>query len=141
MRSSSESVLEYLILKVLASRENVVKALYDYFVDGTSPSSIATKYGLSKHQVRGYVQRIVEKTGSSMRSRVLMKYSVPVILKLKPITRRINDSVAICILCSEELLMQVVEEHIRKKHSDIVNECLNSVIDILRRNLTMKQRS
>jgi len=139
VKSSTESVLEYLILKVLANREEIVKALYDYFVEGASPSTIAMKYDLSKHQIRGYVQRIIEKTGSSMKSRVLMKYTAPLILKLKPIARKVNTSMAICSICEEELPVQVIEDHIRKKHSDILSECLDSVIDILKKNAAMKR--
>jgi len=139
VKSSTESVLEYLILKVLANREEIVKALYDYFVEGASPSTIAMKYGLSKHQIRGYVQRIIEKTGSPMKSRVLMKYTAPLILKLKPIARKVNTSMAICGICKEELPVQVIEDHIKKKHSDILGECLDSVIDILKKTSTVKR--
>jgi hypothetical protein len=138
MRSGLASVLEYLVLKMLAGKEEVVKALYDYFVEEGSPSTIATKYGLSKHQIRGYVQRIMEKTGSGIKARVLMKYTIPIIIKIKPVTKKVNGSVAICGLCNEELPIQIIEDHIKKKHTDIVNEYVNSVIEVLRKSTTLK---
>ncbi|MEM1526162.1 MAG: hypothetical protein QW775_03845 [Ignisphaera sp.] len=138
MKNSATAVLEYLILKVLADKKEVLRALYDYFVDSTSPSTIANKYGLSKHQIRGYVQRIMEKTGSSDRAKVLMKYTIPVIIKIKPIAKKVNGSIAVCALCNEELPLQVVEDHIKKKHSNIVSECLDSVVEVLKKVVTTK---
>lgn len=138
MRNSAIAVLEYLILKVLADKKEVLKALYDYFVDSTSPSTIANKYGLSKHQIRGYVQRIMEKTGSSDRAKVLMKYTIPVIIKIKPIAKKVNGSIAVCALCNEELPLQVVEDHIKKKHPNVVSECLDSVVEVLRKVVATK---
>jgi hypothetical protein len=138
VRNSLAAVLEYLILKVLADKEEVVKALYDYFVEGASPSTIATRYGLSKHQIRGYVQRIMEKTGSGTKARVLMKYTIPIIIKIKPITKKVNGSIAVCGLCNEELPIQVIEDHVRKKHANVVNEYVNSVIEVLRKALATR---
>lgn len=141
MKNSLAALLEYLVLKILADKEEVVKALYDYFVEGVSPSVIANKYGLSKHQIRGYVQRIMEKTGSGTRARVFMKYTIPIIIKIKPVVKRVNGSVAICGLCGEELLIQVIEDHIRKKHANVINDCINSVVEILKRIATAQSIS
>jgi len=135
LRSATTAVLEYLILKVLANKEEVVRALYDYFVEEASPSMLAMKYGLSKHQIRGYVQRIMEKTGSSTKAKVLMKYAAPVVTRLKPVAIKLNGSMALCGLCNEELPLQIVEDHIRKKHANIISECLDSVVDVLRKNI------
>lgn len=139
MRNSAIAVLEYLVLKMLADKGEVVKALYDYFVEGASPSTIAIRYNLSKHQIRGYVQRIMEKTGSATKARVLMKYATPVIVKLRPIAKRLNGSIAVCSLCNEELPIQIVEDHIKKKHTDYVAECLSSVIEVLKKNTAVKK--
>lgn len=140
MKKSTTALLEYLILKVLADKDGVVRVLYDYFVEGASPSSIAAKYGLSKHQVRGYIQRIVEKTGSSTKAKVLIKHITPIIIKLKPVAKRVNGALAICSLCNEELPIQIMEDHIKKKHTEIVNECINSVIEMLKKNVMLKSR-
>lgn len=138
MKNSLVAVLEYLVLKALADRVEVVKALYDYFVEGSSPSTIANKYSLSKHQIRGYVQRIMEKTGSGTKARVFMKYAIPVIIKIKPIVRKVNGAIVVCGLCNEELPIQVIEDHIKKKHANVVNEYISSVVEVLKKVITAR---
>ncbi|MEM0026502.1 MAG: hypothetical protein QXT53_01020 [Ignisphaera sp.] len=140
MRSSAEDVLEYLIVKVLAGKDNVVNALSDYFIIGESPSVVALKYGLSKHQVRGYAQRIIEKMGSATKARVLLKYAVPVVIKIKPIVRKLNGAFVKCMVCGEELPIQIIEDHIRKKHATVVEEYMYSTIELIRRNIAMESR-
>ncbi len=135
MRSVLESVLEYLIAKALADKLEVVQALYDYFVNGTSPSVLATKYGLSKHQIRGYVQRITEKTGSLARARIVIKYATPFVLKVRPIVKKLGESMVKCLVCGEELPIQVAEDHIRKYHGALLSEYIDAVIELMRREL------
>lgn len=124
-------------MKALAGKDNVIKALSDYFVYGESPSVIALKRGLSKHQVRGYAQRIVEKTGSVTRAKVILKYATPIILKIKPVTKKMNSSFVKCLLCGEELPLQIVEDHIRKKHMPIVEDYLQSTVELMRKSTIM----
>lgn len=138
MRSPAEAVLEYLIIKVLAGRNDVIKAVHDYFVNGVSPSSVAIKYSLSKHQVRGYIQRIVEKTGSVVKAKVLLKYAIPILLKIKPITKEVNGYIVKCGLCGEELPNQIIEDHIRKRHASLIDEYLESTIEIIKKNTTLR---
>jgi|UniRef100_A0A7J3Z6D0 hypothetical protein len=137
MKTSIEGLLEYLIVKALAGKDNVIKALSDYFVYGESPSVIALKHGLSKHQVRGYAQRIVEKTGSVTRAKVILKYATPIILKIKPVTKKLNSSFVKCLLCGEELPLQIAEDHIRKKHMPIVEDYLQSTVELMRKSTVM----
>ncbi len=141
MRSSTEAVLEYLIIKVLAGRDNIVRAVHDYFVNSVSPSSVAIRYSLSKHQVRGYIQRIVEKTGSVVKARVLLKHAIPIILKIKPIVKEINGHIARCGLCGEELPSQIMEDHIRKRHAGLIDEYLESTVEIIKKNITLSRNS
>lgn len=140
MRNTTAAMLEYLVLKILAGKEDVVKALYDYFVEGVSPSSIAMKYNLSKHQVRGYIQRIMEKSGSSLRAKVLIKHIIPIVTRLRPIVKKAGNSLALCSLCGEELPLQIVEDHIKKRHPEVVAECVNTVVETLKRSITLKSR-
>ncbi len=135
MRSVLESVLEYLIAKALADKLEVVQALYDYFVSGMSPSVLAAKYGLSKHQIRGYVQRITEKTGSLARARIVIKYATPFVLKVRPIVKRVGENMVKCLVCGEELPIQVAEDHIRKYHGALLSEYIDAVIELMRREL------
>jgi len=139
LKTAIESVLEYLLAKALAGRKEVVKALYDYFVEGKSPSTLASKYGLSKHQVRGYVQRIVEKTGSLVRARAIIKYVTPYVLRVKPVIKHVGNGMSRCLICGEEMLTPVTEDHIRKYHGAILAEYIDAVLDLLARDLERKR--
>ncbi len=140
MKTAIESVLEYLLAKVLAGRSEVVKALYDYFVEGKSPSTLASKYGLSKHQVRGYVQRITEKTGSLVRARAIVRYVTPYVLRVKPVIKHVGNGISRCMICGEEMLSAVAEDHIRKYHGAILAEYVDAILDLLARDLERKRR-
>lgn len=133
MRTGAESALEYVVIKMLADKENVVRALYDYFVLDESPSAVAARYGLTKHQVRGYAQRMVEKLGSVVKAKVILKYAVPAVLRLKPIARKTNGFMARCAVCGEELPLQIMEDHIKKRHNSIVEEHLTAIINIIKK--------
>ena len=141
MRSAIESVLEYLVAKALADRFEVVQALYDYFVEGRSPSVLASRYKLSKHQIRGYVQRITEKTGSLLKARIIIKYATPYIMKVRPIVKRMNDNMVRCLVCGEELPIQVAEDHIRKYHGAILAEYIDAIVELMRRDVISSRAS
>ncbi len=135
MRSSLEALLEYLVVKALANKFEIIKALADYFVNNKSPSTVASEYGLSKHQVRGYIQRIVEKAGSVNKARTIMKFIAPYVLKIKPIMKKSSDTIVQCILCGEELPLIAAEEHVKKYHGGLVDEYVDAIIELLRRDL------
>ncbi|HIP56541.1 MAG TPA: hypothetical protein EYH02_00495 [Ignisphaera aggregans] len=135
MRSTLEAVLEYLVAKALADKLDVVQALYDYFVNGVSPSVLAVRYGLSKHQIRGYIQRITEKTGSLTRARIVIKYATPFILRVRPVMKRVGENLVKCMVCGDELPIQVAEDHIKKYHSTLLSEYIGAVIELMRREL------
>ena len=139
--SRIEAVAQYLVLKALAGRMSVIKAIYDYFVNNESPSTLSRKYGLSKHQIRGYVQRIIEKSGSSIKAKVFIAYLTPYVMKIKPLCKRIRDDVVRCILCGDEMPHLVFEDHIMKYHSGVVKEYVFSVLDLVSRSLHSKQVS
>ncbi|NPA97494.1 MAG: helix-turn-helix transcriptional regulator [Crenarchaeota archaeon] len=141
MRTAIESVLEYLLAKALAGKSDVVKALYEYFVEGKSPSTLAAKYGLSKHQVRGYVQRITEKTGSMIRARAIVRYVTPYVLKVKPIIKHLGNGVSRCLVCGEEMLTPVAEDHVRKYHSAILAEYIDAILELLARDFERRRRA
>ncbi len=135
VRTAIEAVLEYLVLKQLAGKSNVVKAIYSYFVEGASPSSIASELGMSKHQVRGYVQRIVEKAGSITRARAIVKYVVPHVMRIKPVIKPLDGTTARCSICGDEVFLVVAEEHVKRYHGALVNEYVASIIDIIRKEI------
>ena len=136
MKSSTplESVLEYLVVKALSSKFNIIKALRLYFVENISPSRIEVLTGLTKNQVRGYAQRIIEKATDVVRARIYAKYLIPYVEKIKPIME-CNGASCRCRICNVDVPDYAVEIHIKNLHSDVVDECVNTIIELLRKKL------
>jgi len=140
LSTSLVSVLEYLVIKIMAGRDEVVRSLYEYLVNGGSPSVISEKYKLSKHQIRGYAQRVIERAGSVSRAKAILRYSYPYIFKIKPAVKPINDSLVKCLLCGDEIPMLIIEDHIKRQHEDVVREYVDAVIDLLLREFSKTKR-
>ncbi len=139
MRSSIEALLEYLVAKALAGKKDILNAIYEYFTENRSPSVLASKYGLSKHQIRGYVQRIVEKAGSVTRAKVLIKYCMRYLERVRPVMKHISENMVRCMLCGDEVPITVAEDHIRKHHGGLVSEYVASIIELMRRDIVEKR--
>ena len=135
MKTSIEAVLEYLVVKALVGRSDILNALQDYFIYNKSPSVIAARYGLSKHQVRGYVQRVVEKAGSITKARVIVRKSSPYIMRIRPVVKHTSYGMVRCLVCGDEMPALVVEDHVRKYHQGLVEEYVATVIQLLKREI------
>jgi len=123
------SVTRYLVVKQLAGKTNIVMAILDYFDKIESPSSLAAKYGMSKHQIRGYVQRIMEKCGSFARSRAMVLAIAPLVLRLRPIIYSDGGKGYRCRLCGDSFVLDDREAHVERIHSDYVDDAIYAVIE------------
>ena len=130
-------VVEYLVLRALAGRRGVVEALYGYFVGGASPAEAGERYGLSRHQVRGYATRVLEKAGSLARARAVIRYAAPIVLRIEPVVREVGRNMVRCLLCGAELpaIPGAVEKHLQDYHRDVVDQHVEAVIELMRREL------
>jgi len=129
-------VLKYLVTQALAGNMHVVDGLYDYFVNRMSPSEIGTKYGFTRHQVRGWVQRIMEKVASYERARVMIKHLVPHVKKIKPIVKKVSDDEVQCTLCGERMHRSLARDHVERYHRELVTEYVFAIIDTLSKSLS-----
>jgi len=114
--SPAMEVLEYLVLKMMAGRHEVLEALLEY-LGGTLPPSLADdRYGVSKHQLRGFVQRIYEKAGDRRLAELLITTAVPIILS--SVASRIDRDKRPeqCLICGRRLVNMFPEDHIKKHH-------------------------
>jgi len=122
-------IAQYLVIKALAGRGEVIEALYGYFVEGKSPSALAAEHGLSKHQVRGYIQRILEKA-SFRRARAAIALLYPFVMRIEPIIAR-DGRLLSCRLCGAELINEyAAEDHIRFDHFDLVSELVVEIAEM-----------
>ncbi|AOL15835.1 hypothetical protein BFU36_02850 [Sulfolobus sp. A20] len=126
-----KSLVNYVALKILGGSDYLLDALEEYLVKGEGPATVAYKYNISKHQLRGYAQRIIEKSGSEGKAKKLVPILKEISTDLKPIVKKSNDGSYECSICNIILAKEDSEEHVRKYHKDILNEDINNMISKL----------
>jgi len=107
----------------------MLMAVKEYFVDGVSPSSISYKYKVSKFRVRGYIQRVTEKTRNSYLASSIIKQVFPIILEIEPAVIKVNEKY-VCLLCDQSFNNEItVENHLRRKHEEHINKTIKEVLE------------
>ncbi|OYT47864.1 MAG: hypothetical protein B6U85_04175 [Desulfurococcales archaeon ex4484_42] len=125
------NLVRYLVLKALSGNFTAINAIYDYIVRNESPSTIAYRYGISKHQVRGYVQRILDKVSNQYAAAWILTTLYPHIINIKSPIAKLNSG-SYCSLCNTLIIKHTVEEHLRKKHKDLINLYTVKLLNILK---------
>ncbi len=132
MEDAITAITRYLVIKRLAGDTITILSIKEYLVDGLSPSTIGHKYKISKFRVRGYVQRIIDKARSHYVASLIVKMVFPYIIGIDPAVLKVGDRF-ICLLCDAQLRAEQIEQHIRRKHKDVINEITNYIVTRLRR--------
>jgi len=116
----------YLVAKALAGRSDVIEALYRYFVLDESIGVVAARYGFTKHQVRGYVQRVIEKVPRRLAAKAI-EVLYPYLTRIKPVIYR-DGRVYRCKLCNLEFINEyAAEDHVRIDHLDLVDDIVVAI--------------
>ncbi|MCH4814850.1 MAG: hypothetical protein QXY87_03415 [Saccharolobus sp.] len=126
-----KSLVNYVALKILGGSDYLLEALEEYLVKGEGPATVAYKYNISKHQLRGYAQRIIEKSGSEGKAKKLVPILKAISEGITPIVKKENDGSYECSLCNIIVAKEDSEEHIRKYHKEILNENINIMMQKL----------
>jgi len=134
-RSPIVGAVKYLVLLRIARCDNSINALADY-INGMSPSEISKKYGISKDAVRGLWTRVLTKCGSAQKAKALVRCATPVILSLKPVVEKNNNTYR-CLLCGETFanggdVQVAISMHINISHSDYLAKVTVQVVSKLR---------
>ncbi len=123
------ALVRFLVVKRLAGNSSMLMAVKEYFVDGVSPSSISYKYKVSKFRVRGYIQRVTEKTRNSYLASSIIKQVFPIILEIEPAVIKVNEKY-VCLLCDQSFNNEItVENHLRRKHEEHINKTIKEVLE------------
>jgi hypothetical protein len=117
MLSRVASVAGYLVVKALCNEQRVLRAL-ELWSFGAGPSRIALETGLSKDQVRGYVQRVYERLQSYSRVVAVLKALIPLVKALEPIV--VNGVCRVCGAHVGEAYTALM--HVRSRHRDLVEK-------------------
>lgn len=121
-----EGVCSYLVLQVLAGNKHVPEVVHMYFVLNVSPSTISTHTGVPVGKVKGYINRIHEKTGGRyMKAREAIRLLYPCVIKLEPI---INGNY--CTACGRYINGNGIGRvtHVIHSHPDVLSGTVSEVI-------------
>ena len=127
------AVLEYLALKALAGRRDVLQALYDYLVNNESPSQASMKYGVQKAQLKSAAYQLVSKARAPLVVK-LMKLAWPYIMEIEPI---VEDGY--CKICRSPIHTNHAEPHIAVKHQDLIRKTALEIEKKLREQLRRRK--
>ncbi|BFH74529.1 hypothetical protein SJAV_24730 [Sulfurisphaera javensis] len=127
----TKSLVNYIALKILGGSDYILDALEEYLVKGEGPASVAYKYQISKHQLRGYAQRIIEKSGSEGRARKIIPIIKQIASDIKPIIKKNEKDLYVCEICKVTVPKEDTEEHVRKYHKDILTATMKTMLERL----------
>jgi hypothetical protein len=128
VENPARSVAEYLVVNALIGRRGVLKA-FELYIGNTSPSEIERLTGLTRTQIRGYLQRVYEKTCNINRARVLLKALLPLLKNVDPVV--VNG---MCTLCGARVWDHYAAFiHVKNMHMDIVEKHVSEILRELRR--------
>lgn len=132
------TLVKFLVTKRLAGNSSTLMVVKEYFVDGISPSSISYKYKISKFRVRGYIQRVTEKTRNSYLASLIIKQVFPAILEIEPAVIKVNERY-VCLLCDRFFDNEVtIENHLRRKHEEHINKTVKYVLESIKESSVSK---
>jgi hypothetical protein len=123
-------VIKYLVLKKLSGKEHYLYALYEYLMNNASPKEVETKYQISRNHIRSIKQRIREK--HSTHGEEIARRAIPIILRIPmpQLTIVINGEISFfCRVCGKEHNTIYPEDHIAKKHREILKNYVRIVIE------------
>ncbi|AEB94408.1 MAG: hypothetical protein QXR57_02950 [Metallosphaera sp.] len=126
-----KSLVNYVSLKILGGGDYLLDALEEYLVEGEGPAIVAHKYNISKHQLRGYAQRIIEKSGSEIRAKKVIPILQYLAEGIEPIVERNENGVYTCELCNTVVAREDTEEHVRKYHKDQLSLAVKKMMERL----------
>jgi hypothetical protein len=124
--------IEYLVLKRLCGKEHYLRALYEY-IEGARPSDLASKYGMAKNHISALKLRIREKNNYGEE---IAKRAIPIILRtpMPQLTLTLNGDISFfCRICGKEYNTIYPEDHIAKKHREILRNYTKIIIERLKR--------
>ncbi|MDT7872001.1 MAG: hypothetical protein RXQ78_00975 [Sulfolobaceae archaeon] len=127
----TKSLINYIALKILGGSDYIIDALEKYLVKGEGPASVAYEYQISKHQLRGYAQRIIEKSGSEARAKKIIPIIKEISKDIKPIIKKGEDELYTCTICDISVPKEDAEEHVRKYHKDILTATIKTMTERL----------
>jgi hypothetical protein len=119
-------IARMMVLKKLVCKDHYLNALHDYLSNRLSPSEVEALYHVGRSAIRGIMARI----GSSLARRMfalgvieaVMEMDIQCLVELKGLTR------FVCLLCDKEYDNVFPEDHMLKRHRQLVEEYVDEAI-------------
>ena len=124
-------VLRYLLLKALSGKRFVIDIARMYFVENASPRDIASALGLSKHSVRGYINRIESMCGGYNSARKLVKLLVDEVETVPSVVERKDVKRFVCRVCG--YIVADPERHLETHHPEVLDREMRRVVEAVRK--------
>ncbi len=116
-KSSAVRVIERLVLKAMAGKHNVLGALRSYVRGEAGPAVLSHRYGVTKYQLRGFMQSLRNKVGSTFEAERYVSMFVDHAMK---IPSAVNGDRTVCRICGRVLVDIYPEDHFLKSHKSEV---------------------
>jgi hypothetical protein len=126
-------VISYLVLKKLSGKEHYLHALYEYIMSNARPADLEHKYSINRRLIVSMKQRIREKNSIGEE---IARRAIPVVLKtpMPQLTLTLNGDISFfCRICGKEYNTIYPEDHIAKKHREILRNYTKIIIERLKR--------
>jgi hypothetical protein len=121
-------VIKYLVLKKLAGKEHYLYALYEYIMSNARPADLEHKYGINRRLIMSTRLKMREKNSLGEE---IARRAIPIILRT-PMPQLViaNGEISFfCRVCGEEYNTIYPEDHIAKKHREILINYTKIVIE------------
>jgi hypothetical protein len=135
----AKELISFLVAKRMCSKDNVLIALS--MINDTSYNEIEKTTGINRHTLRSTVERVVLKYDKSRVSTEAIVKKLSKILLEANINRIIinKDGLYICTVCNIYLLNVFPEDHLYKKHKDLLEAETKKTIEHVRRTISAKR--
>jgi hypothetical protein len=126
LKKDLRRIARMMVLKKLVCKDHYLNALHDYLSNRLSPSEVEALYHVGRGAIRGIMARI----GSSLARRMfalgiieaVMEMDIQCLVELKGLTR------FVCLLCDKEYDNVFPEDHMLKRHRQLVEEYVDEAI-------------
>lgn len=132
MANPVHDTIKLLVVRRLSGDDQTLKALKLNLIYRMSLSEIEIKTGIPRSLIRGFRQRLKDRIGNELFLRELCRIAMPHIEKINPIFTY-EGKIPRCMICGKEIVTSFPQDHILKKHKDLVEKTVMSVVEKIRK--------
>jgi hypothetical protein len=135
----AKELISFLVAKRMCSKDNVLVALS--MINDMSYAEIEKTTGISRYILKGTIEKAIFKYGNSRASTEAIVKKLSKMLLEANINRVIikKDGLYMCTVCNIYLLNSFPEDHLCKKHKDLLDVETKKAIEHVRRTISTER--